>query len=150
MVEAKHIHLILQNPYPLLQKTLWALKVKPSSTSGKTPQGTESPPLPGADDSSCCCLSGSDRWRRQHHMWIKSTGLFRRTFMSGITQVIKPLAVISAPSNMCDLGLVLILVFTHNVTSFCVYKLAAVAKHTILSLKGFCCTEGSECSGNTS
>lgn len=64
-------------------------------------------------------------------MWIKSTRLFRRTFMSGITQVIKPPALISAPSDMYDLGLVLILVFTHNVTSFCVCKLAAVAKHTV-------------------
>lgn len=148
MVEAKHIHLILQNPSPFLQKTLWALKVKPSSTSGETPQGTESPPLSGTDDSSYCCLSDSDRWRRQHHMWIKSTRLFRWTFMSGITQVIKPPALISAPSDMCDLGLVLILVFTHNVTSFCVCKLTAAAKHTVWAFLGFHCTEGSECSGN--
>lgn len=147
MLEAKHIR--LTKSIPLLQKTLWALKVKPSSTSGETPQGTESPPLPGTDDSSYCCLSGSDCWRRQHHMWIKSTRLFRRTFMSGITQVIKPPALISAPSDMYDLGLVLILVFTHNVTSFCICKLAAVAKHTVWAFLGFHCTEGSECLGNT-
>lgn len=62
-------------------------------------------------------------------MW--STKLFHWTFMSTITQVIKPPALISAPSDMCDLGFVLVLVFTHNVTSFCVCKLAAVAKHTV-------------------
>lgn len=64
-------------------------------------------------------------------MWIKSTWLFCQTFMSGITQVIKSPTLISAPSDMCDLRLVLILVFTHNATSFCVCKLAAVAKHTV-------------------